>query len=63
LSTERSEGEFFVRPRVASTAANPVLRAPPSGRLSLPTFFGEAKKVGRLSGRHPDGLQSKEQEQ
>ena len=24
-----------------------------SGRLSLPTFFGEAKKVGRLPGRHP----------
>ena len=26
------------------------------GRLSLPTFFGEAKKVGRLPGRHPGGV-------
>jgi hypothetical protein len=63
LSTDRREGEFFVRPRVASTAADPVPRAPPSGRLSLPTFFGEAKKVGRLPGRNPGGLPSKEQEQ
>ncbi len=29
------------------------VRAQPPGRLSLPTFFGEAKKVGRLPGRNP----------
>ncbi len=35
------------------TLAAKAVRAQPPGRLSLPTFFGEAKKVGRLPGRNP----------
>ncbi|WP_152528850.1 hypothetical protein [Rhodoferax saidenbachensis] len=48
---ERSEFE----PDPAQTEQRSVPAGPTNpARLSLPTFFGEAKKVGALSGAQPD---------
>ncbi len=59
--SERSEhserSEFCAAPRTEHRS-EPLAQpgAPLPGRLSLPTFFGEAKKVGRPSGRNPDSV-------
>ena len=58
LSESRTRGEFESLPRSArAPQRTPRSGAVASGRLSLLTFFGEAKKVRRLSGRHPDAVQ------
>ena len=58
LSESRTRGEFEPLPRPdRAPQRTPRSGAAASGRLSLLTFFGEAKKVRRLSGRHPDAVQ------
>ena len=58
LSESRTRGEFEPLPRPdRAPQRTPRSGAVASGRLSLLTFFGEAKKVRRLSGRHPDAVQ------
>ena len=58
LSESRTRGEFEPLPRPGrAPQRTPRSGAAASGRLSLLTFFGEAKKVRRLSGRHPDAVQ------
>ena len=58
LSESRTRGEFEALPRPdRAPQRTPRSGAAASGRLSLLTFFGEAKKVRRLSGRHPDAVQ------
>ena len=58
LSESRTRGEFEPLPRPdRAPQRTPRSGAAASGRLSFLTFFGEAKKVRRLSGRHPDAVQ------
>jgi hypothetical protein len=58
LFESRTRGEFEPLPRPdRAPQRTPRSGAVASGRLSLLTFFGEAKKVRRLSGRHPDAVQ------
>ena len=58
LSERRTRREFEPLPRPdRAPQRTPRSGAAASGRLSLLTFFGEAKKVRRLSGRHPDAVQ------
>jgi len=58
LFESRTRGEFEPLPRPdRAPQRTPRSGAVASGRVSLLTFFGEAKKVRRLSGRHPDAVQ------
>ncbi len=57
------EGELFARLPAPSTAGNPRQGAPYPGRLSFAYFsLAKQRKVGRLSGRTPDGLSRMEPE-
>ena len=63
---ERSEqSELGARPQTPSTAEQSgVAGPPPSGRLSFAYFsLAKQRKVGRLSGRHPDAASRSEQDQ